>query len=135
MSSTALQRMLRLSASRYTDSLRSPSEVAATTRNLPSRSLGSKSLGSQSISRFRTDSASRDESLGETTVTRAPACTRPRILEVAIVPPPTTRTGRSLSLRNAGKSVMRAPQRNGGSQQPVDRAPQVQRGHRQESRG
>src|ERR1019366_3966990 len=85
--------------------LASKLDVAATTRNAPSRSASSKFRGCQSIARDSACSASTVVSSGETTFTRAPERSRPATLPSAMGPPPTTRQGLPSSFKKIGKSV------------------------------
>src|SRR5664279_45477 len=85
--------------------LASKLEVAATTRNTPSRSSASKFRCFQWIALDSAYPVSAPVSSGETTVTRAPERNRPTNLPSATGPPPTNRQGFPSSFRNIGKSV------------------------------
>src|ERR1035441_1408286 len=79
-------------------------EVAATTKNAPSRSANSKLRCFQKIALDSTCRVRAAVSSGATAVTRAPERNRPAILASAMGPPPTTRQGFPSSFRNIGKS-------------------------------
>src|SRR5271166_4766243 len=110
-------------------------EVAATTRNTPSRSPASKFRCFQWIALECAYPASATVRSGETTVTRAPERNMPPILPSAIGPPPTTKQGFPPSFRNIGKSagccalILRLREEYGP---PQDRARRRRHHHRQD---
>ena len=109
MSSTALHKMPRLSASRKTALFTPGAEVAAITRNAPSNSLASNSLGSQSIYPNRTHSAICSVTEGATKRILAPADNRPGIFASATCPPPIMTTSRPSSFTKIENRLMLQP--------------------------
>src|SRR5215472_13374375 len=106
MSSTALQKILRASASAKTALLTPGAEVAATTRDAPAKSPGANSLGSHSALLKRTQSAICGRICGAMTRTRALDKSSPSILPSATAPPPTTTTSLPSCFTNMGKRVL-----------------------------
>src|SRR5271157_2103105 len=110
-------------------------EVAATTRNTPSRSPASKFRCFQWIALECAYPASATVRSGETTVTRAPERNKPAILPSATTPPPTTRQAFPSSFRNIGKSdgccalILQLREEHGP---PQDRARRRRHHHRQD---
>src|ERR1700737_594415 len=108
MSSTALHRIPRASASPKTASFMPGAEVAAMTRNAPSRSAGANVFARHSTFPCAIHCAIAAVTCGVTTRTRASAAKRPSIFPSATAPPPTTTTRRSRSFTKMGSKLMLA---------------------------
>src|SRR5713226_7933473 len=108
MSSTALQRIPRASASLKTASLTPGAEVAAMTRYAPSRSAGANFFARHSTFPCAIHCATAGVTCGATMRTRASAAKRPSIFPSATPPPPRTTTRRSRSFTKMGSKLMLA---------------------------
>src|SRR5216683_665658 len=108
MSSTALQRIPRASASLKTAWLTPGAEEAAITRYAPSRSAGANAFARHSTFPCAIHCAMAGVTCGATTRTRASAAKRPSIFPSATAPPPTTTTRRSRSFTKMGSKLMLA---------------------------
>src|SRR5260221_473156 len=108
MSSTALHRIPRASASLKTASLTPGADVAAITRYAPSRSAGANVFARHSTFPCAIHWAMAGVTCGATTRTRASAAKRPSIFPSATPPPPTTTTRRSRSFTKMGNRLMLA---------------------------
>src|SRR5208337_3239935 len=83
--------------------------VATTTRKTPDRSEGSKRRACQDILPARAHCATASVASGATTLTAAPAATKPPILGSPTRPAPTTRHGRPVSFKNTGNKLILDP--------------------------
>src|SRR5712664_1381572 len=108
MSSTALHRIPRASASLKTASLTPGADVAAITRYAPSRSAGANVFARHSTFPCAIHWAIAGVTCGATTRTRASAAKRPSVFPSATAPPPTTTTRRSRSFTKMGNKLMLA---------------------------